>query len=197
MSAGYTYKLPPEEEKEERYDVESGRRRRGPYKLDTSGLPVGEYLPVFTPIAADLKKKTASVAVRAKVVEAYTNGAEATTIKVGKGSYLSSGMFIGNGSKGATVSSIDKSNPEYDILTISAQFGANLAVGDVLFEATAAGGTIPKVIANSALYNRTKVENGIVLVTLLMRAFEIEPDKLAIPYHAKDKANMPHFQFNE
>ena len=74
MAAGFTYNLTPEEVKEERYDVETGRRRRGPYKLDTTGLPIGEYLPSFTPIAADLKKKTATVCVRAKVVEAYTNG---------------------------------------------------------------------------------------------------------------------------
>lgn len=197
MAAGFTYNLTPEEVKEERYDVETGRRRRGPYKLDTTSLPIGEYLPSFTPIAADLKKKTATVCVRAKVVEAYTNGGEALTIKVAKGSLLASGMYIGNGSKGAQVSSIDKANASYDTVTIAAQFGANLSVGDVLFEATAVGGTTPKAVANSALYERAKIESGIVLVALLMRAFEIEPDKLVVPFHAKDKANMPHFQFNE
>ena len=57
MAAGFTYNLTPEEVNEERYDVETGRRRRGPYKLDTENLPVGEYLPSFTPIAADLVKK--------------------------------------------------------------------------------------------------------------------------------------------
>lgn len=196
MAAGFTYNLTPEDVKEERYDVETGRRRRGPYKLDTTGLPIGEYLPSFTPIAADLKKKTATVCVRAKVVEAYTDGAEALTIKVAKGSLLASGMYIGNGSKGAQVSSIDKTNASYDTVTIAAQFGANLSVGDVLFEATAVGGTTPKAVANSALYERAKIESGIVLVALLMRAFEIEPDKLAMPFSDIDKANMPHFQFN-
>ena len=42
-----------------------------------------------------------------------------------------------------------------------------------------------------------KVEDGIVLVALLMRAFEIEPTKLAMPFHTKDKEKMTHFQFNE
>lgn len=196
MAAGYVYKIEPEPSVEERYDVESGRRRIGPYKLVTTGLPVGEYLPSFTPIAADLKKKTATVCVRAKVVEAYTNGPEALTIKVAKGSLFASGMNIGNGSKGATISNIDKTNASYDTVTIAAQFGANLAVGDVLFEASAVGGTTPKATANSALYERHKIGEG-ELVTLLMKAFEIEPDKLAIPFHAKDKANMPYFQFNE
>lgn len=29
-----------------------------------------------------------------------------------------------------------------------------------------------------------------------MRAFEIEPTKLVMPFADIDKANMPHFQFN-
>ena len=196
MAAGFTYNLTPEEVKEERYDVETGRRRRGPYKLDTANLPVGEYLPSFTPIAADLKKKTAQVAIRVEVAEKFTTGSN-TTLKIKKKSFAYAGMHLGNGSNGATVNSIDKSDPNYDTLTLAADFGATLEVGTVLFEATAATGKTPKVTANSALYERAKIENGIVLVALLMRAFEIEPDKLVVPFHAKDKANMPHFQFNE
>ena len=196
MAAGFTYNFTPEEVKEERYDVETGRRRRGPYKLDTENLPVGEYLPSFTPIAADLKKKTAQVAIRVEVAEKFTTGSN-TTLKIKKKSFAYAGMHLGNGSNGATVNSIDKSDPNYDTLTLAADFGATLEVGTVLFEATAANGKTPKVTANSALYERAKIESGIVLVALLMRAFEIEPDKLVIPFHAKDKANMPHFQFNE
>ena len=196
MAAGFTYNLTPEEVKEERYDVETGRPRRGPYKLDTANLPVGEYLPSFTPIAADLVKKTAKVAIRVEVAEKFTTGSN-TTLKIKKKSFAYAGMHLGNGSNGATVNSIDKSDPNYDTLTLAADFGATLEVGTVLFEATAATGKTPKVTANSALYERAKIENGIVLVALLMRAFEIEPAKLAIPFHAKDKANMPYFQFNE
>lgn len=196
MAAGYVYKIEPEPSVEERYDVESGRRRIGPYKLDTANLPVGEYLPSFTPIAADLKKKTAQVAIRVEVAEKFTTGSN-TTLKIKKKSFAYAGMHLGNGSNGATVNSIDKSDPNYDTLTLAADFGATLEVGTVLFEATAATGKTPKVTANSALYERAKIENGIVLVALLMRAFEIEPAKLAIPFHAKDKANMPYFQFNE
>ena len=196
MAAGFTYNLTPEEVKEERYDVETGRRRRGPYKLDTTGLPIGEYLPSFTPIAADLVKKTAKVAIRVEVAEKFTTGSN-TRLKIKKKSFAYAGMHLGNGSNGAIVNSIDKSDPNYDTLTLAADFGATLEVGTVLFEATAATGKTPKVTANSALYERAKIENGIVLVALLMRAFEIEPAKLAIPFHAKDKANMPYFQFNE
>ena len=34
------------------------------------------------------------------------------------------------------------------------------------------------------------------MVSLLMRAFEIEPTKLVMPFADIDKANMPYFQFN-
>ena len=193
MAAGFTYNLTPEEVKEERYDVETGRRRRGPYKLDTANLPVGEYLPSFTPIAADLVQKTAKVAIRVEVAEKFTSG---TTLKVKKKSLAYVGMHIGDGAKGATVNGINKQNANYDELTLSKDLGAAVEAGSVLYEATDVNGTTPKVVANSALYERAKVEDGIVLVALLMRAYEIEPSKLAMPFSDVDKANMPHFQFN-
>ena len=83
MAAGFKYNLEPEVEQEERYDVETGRRRRGPYKLDTTNLVVGSYLPSFTPIAADLVKKTSQVAIRVEVYEKFTTGSN-TTLKIKK-----------------------------------------------------------------------------------------------------------------
>lgn len=196
MAAGFKYNIEPEPSIEERYDVSTGVRRRGPYKLDTTNLVAGSSLPSFTPIAADLVKKTAQVAIRVEVYEKYTSGSN-TTLKIKKNSLAYVGMHLGDGSHGATVNAIDKSDKAFDKLTLAADFGATLNVGTVLFEATAVGGTTPKVVANSALYERAKVEEGITLVALLMRAFEIEPTKLAMPFHAKDKENMKFFQFNE
>lgn len=192
--AGFKYNLPPKEEQEERYDVSTGLRRRGNYVLDVAGLAVGSYVPSFTPIAADLKAKTAKIVVNVLVKENV--GATDTKVKIAKGSYVVMGTILGNGTKGATVSAIDKSKAEYDELTLSAAMGA-LKSGDVLFEAKAADGTTPKNVANSALYETHKVADGINCVALLQRAFEIEPEKLVTPFSAKDKANLPHFQFNE
>lgn len=196
MSAGFKYNIEPEPSIEERYDVSTGIRRRGPYKLDTTNLVAGTYLPSFTPIAADLVKKTAQVAIRVEVYEKFTTGTN-TTMKIKKNSLAYVGMHIGDGSHGATINAIDKSDKAFDKLTLAADFGATLQAGVVLFEATAVNGTTPKVVANSALYERKLVENDIVLVALLMRAFEIEPAKLAMPFHAKDKEKLPYFQFNE
>lgn len=195
MSAGFKYNLTPEPSIEERYDVSTGIRRRGPYKLDTTNLTVGDNLPSFIPIAANLKNKKCYVVRNVKVTEAYVSGA--TSLKIKKGSYVYAGMHIGNGTKGATVSAINKSNASYDLLTIT-DFGANLAVGDVLFEATAVAGTTPKNVANSALYESRKVEDGINLIALLSAAREIEPNKLVVPFSAKDKEKLgSDFQFNE
>ena len=106
------------------------------------------------------------------------------------------GTILGNGTKGATITAIDKSKAEYDELTLDAAMGA-LKTEDVLFEAKAADGKEPKNVANSALYETHKVIEGINNVALLQRAFEIEPEKLVTPFSAKDKANLTHFQFNE
>ena len=195
MSAGFKYNIEPEPSIEERYDVSTGVRRRGPYKLDTANLVTGSFLPSFTPIAADLVKKTAQVAIRVEVYEKFTTGSN-TTLKIKKNSLAYVGMHLGNGSHGATINSIDKSNKEFDKLTLSADFGETLEAGTVLYEATAVSGTTPKVIANSALYGRVQVEEDIVIVALLMRAFEIEPTKLVMPFSDIAKAYMPHFQFN-
>lgn len=196
MSAGFKYNIEPEPSIEERYDVSTGVRRRGPYKLDTTNLVAGSFLPSFTPIAADLVKKTAQVAIRVEVYEKFTTGSN-TTLKIKKNSLAYVGMHIGDGTHGATINAIDKSDKAFDKLTLAADFGATVNAGTVLFEATAVNGTTPKVVANSALYERKQIDEGPVLVALLMRAFEIEPTKLAMPFHAKDKENLPHFQFNE
>ena len=193
--AGFKYNLPPKEEQEERYDVSTGLRRRGNYVLDVAGLPVGSYVPSFTPIAADRKAKTAKIVVNALVVEKAE--ASATKVKIAKGSYVQGGTVLGTGAKGATVQSIDKSNENYDELTLAAAFGAVVNAGNVLFEAKAADGKEPKNVANSALYETYKVTEGINSIALLQRAFEIEPEKLVTPFSEKDKANLPHFQFNE
>lgn len=205
MSAGFKYDLVPLVEQEERYDVQTGIRRRGPFKLDTQNLVVGSFLPVFTPICADLKNKFAYAVINVRVVEAYTTGAEAYTtgaealsIKVAKNSLAYVGMFVGSGTKGAEVAAIDKSNANYDVLTIKAAFGENIAKDTVLFNAVAVDGLKQKYVANSALFNRTKVEDGITLVSLLRTAAEIEPSKLAMPFSENDKANMKGwFEFNE
>lgn len=197
MAAGTHYNLPPEYKPEEFYRVESGVRKSGPWKLDITNLIEGSTLPVFTPVQADLKKRTVVPVRNVRVVEAYTTGESALSIKIAKNSLAYMGMFIGSGKKGAKVTAIDKSNKDYDVLTIEAAFGENIAKDAVLFESTAVGGAVKKNTANFVLFDEKKVESdGPVLVTLLMQAYEVKEPKLQLPIHEQDKEGLTsRFQF--
>lgn len=197
MAAGTHYDLKPDYKPEEFYRVETGVRKSGPWKLDIANLVVGSFLPVFTPVQADSVKRTLIPVRNVKVVEAYTTGADALSIKIAKESQAYVGMFIGSGKKGAKVVAIDKTNKGYDVLTIEAAFGENIAKDAVLFEATAVAGTVKKNTANFVLYDAKKVENdGAVLCTLLMQAYEVKERKLVLPIHELDKVGLTsRFQF--
>lgn len=197
MAAGTHYDLKPDYKPEEFYRVETGVRKSGPWKLDITNLVVGSFLPVFTPVQADLVKRTLIPVRNVKVVEAYTTGADALSIKIAKESLAYVGMFIGSGKKGAKVTAIDKSDKNYDLLTIEAAFGENIAKDAVLFEATAVAGTVKKNTANFVLYDAKKVESdGAVLCTLLMQAYEVKESKLVLPIHELDKVGLTsRFQF--
>lgn len=193
MAAGFKYDLTPNDELEERYAVLTGDKRIGPYKLITT-LESGTVLPSFAPIYADKVNKKAYPVINVKVAEAYVSGA--TVIKVEKNSLAYKGMILGSGKKGTTVSAIDNANADYDVLIIDGLAEAE-AVGTVLFEATAAGGTTQKYVANSALYGKATVGKD-DLLTLLRTAAEIEPTKLVIPFSDNDKAEMKGwFDFND
>ena len=197
MAAGTHYDVTPQYEPQEFYRVETGVRKSGPWKLDITNLLVGSFLPVFTPVQADLVKRTLVPVRNVKVVEAYTTEADALSIKIAKKSLAYVGMFIGSGKKGAKVTAIDKANKNYDVLTIEAALGETIAKDAVLFEATAVGGTAKKNTANFVLYDAKKVESdGVVLCTLLMQAYEVKESKLILPIHDLDKVGLTsRFQF--
>lgn len=194
MSAGFKYNLNAPDVVEELYDVQTGHRKRGAYKLDCTGLTNGSILPNLTPVSVDLKTRLCKVVKNVKVLEEVA--ADATTAKIAKNSLVEVNMILGTGTKGAKVTAIDKSNADFDLITLEAAFGEKVLVGAVLFEATAAGGTKPKNVANFLIYGHTKVEAGIVLIALLMQAYEIQEDKLTLPVSAKDKEALTcRFQF--
>lgn len=197
MAAGTHYNLTPDYQPQEFYRVDTGKRKSGPWKLDIANLVVGSFLPVFTPVQADLVKRTIVPVRNVKLVEKYTTGVDALSVKIAKNSLAYAGMFIGSGKKGAKVIAIDKANVNFDVLTIEAAFGEDIAKDAVLFEATAVGGTVKKNTANFVLYDTKKVEtDGAVLCTLLMQAYEIKESKLILPIHDLDKKGLTdRFQF--
>lgn len=195
MSSGFKYNIKDNATIEELCDVKTLQKKRGSYRLDKTGLNIGTTLPRFTPVCADTKTHTCVVVRNVKVAEDAT--ADATSIKVAKHSLAYAGMLLGTGSKGAKITAIDTSDPTVDVLTLEAAFGAKLSAGDVLFEASAAGGTTPKNTANFVVYETTKIDEGIVLVALTMQAYEIQEDKLVLPISKKDKEGLTaRFQFD-
>lgn len=168
---------------------ETAYRYSGGFNLDLSNLEGQKHLPPMTPLALDFKTRKAKAVINVQVVEAYSNGNESLTIKVKKNSLAYVGMFIGNGSKGAKVTAIDKSNANYDTLTIESAFGANITKGTTLFEAAAVDGKNAKSKAIALNYAWTKVEAG-ATVTALGRIYEINESKLIVPISQVDKDNL-------
>jgi len=192
MAAGFKYNLSQKEVKEERYDVQTGIRRRGAFCLDTTNLATGTSIPAFAPLYCDLVNKHAYLVCNISV---YADASSATEIKVKKGTVAYIGEKISDGTNTAAVTAIDTSNSDYDVLTVDTAL--TLIAGDVLFEYDSNAST-PKYTANSALYGHWKVTAGDNLVTALRRAAEIEPDKLVIPFSTVDrKALGERFEFND
>lgn len=190
MPAGFKFNLTPiEGVMPEMCRFETVYRLSGGFNLDIANLAGISAIPPLTPIAVDFATRKAVAIINATVAEAIAAGA--TSLKVKKGSLIYKGMHLGNGSNGGTVSAIDKSNAEYDVVTFNGTPTLAASEGDVLFEATAAGGTKVKATANFLNYAWTKVEEG-ATVTAIGQAYEIRPSKLIAPISEKDKETLGH-----
>ena len=187
MPAGVSYNLNAEPVIEELCRFETVFRHSGGFNLYDSSLPEGYLIPVLAPIAVDFTTRKVKVVKNATIVEAAN--ATATQYKIAKSSLVGVGMFLGTGAKGAQVTAVDKTNADYDLVTVGATIGAAVTVGQVLFEATSVGGTTPANVANKLNYARTKVEPG-ATITAVGRAYEIIESKLKLPISDKDKASL-------
>lgn len=187
MPAGLKYDLQGQAVERELCNQKTIYRLAGGFNLVDENVPDGAYIPHLAPLAIDFATRTAKVVKNVKIYEAATN--TATEYKVYKDSLVYVGMFLGTGTKGGEIAAIDKTNAEYDVITVAATIGAALKVGDVLFEAGAVGGTTSKNTANFLNYARVKKEAG-ATVTAVGRAFEIQEAKLYTPISAKDKVAL-------
>lgn len=186
MAAGMKYDLNPMPVNEEAARFETCYRLAGGFNLDDDKLVQGSTLPSLAPIYVDFATRKVKAVKNVEVVVAFTSGD--TSLKVKKNSLAYAGMHVGNGTKGATISAIDKSHVDYDNLTISA-LEAALSVGSVLFESGAEGGTTQKNKANFLNYAATKVEAG-ATVTAIGQLYEINKSKLQVPISEKDVASL-------
>lgn len=184
MPAGFHYDLNPGDVLKELCRFDTVYRLSGGFNFEDANVPTGTTLMPLTPLHVDLTTRKASAVKNVKVVEKVTTG---TKIKIAKGSLAYKGMHLGDGTNGATVSSISTANANYDELTMSAALAAE--AGAILFEAAAADGTTPKATANFLNYAVTKVEPG-ATVTAIGRAYEVQESKLYVPISDKDKETL-------
>lgn len=188
MPAGFKFNLNPiEGTMPEMCRFDTVYRLSGGFNLDITNLGGISEIPPLTPLVVDFETRKAVAVINVTVAEAITAGS--TSLKVKKGSLAQKGMHLGNGSNGGTIASVDKSNAEYDLITLSSTPTLVAAAGDVLFESTAAGGTKVKASANYLNYAWTKVEEG-ATVTAIGQAYEIRPTKLLAPISEEDKKTL-------
>ncbi len=184
MAAGFKYDMKGEAVDRELWQQDTTYRLSGGFNLVDADINDGTAIPSLAPLSVDFKTREAKVVKNVKAIENISG----TSLKVSKGSLVKTGMHIGNGTNGATISAIDKTNAAYDTLTLSATI-SGVKAGDVLFEATAVGGKTPKNTANFLNYARVKMEAG-ATVTAVGQAYEIKTEKLYLPVSEQDKEGL-------
>lgn len=99
----------------------------------SQSIPVGDVIPRGALVCADFDTMTATIVKVGRVV----NGGTTTKPRVTKNNHFYAGdtvMKIGKKDDAVTVKSVDRSNPDYDVVEFSAAL-ATLAKGDYLVEA--------------------------------------------------------------
>ena len=117
MPAGFKYDLNPMDMLKELCRFDTVYRLSGGFNFEDANVPSGTMLMPLAPLYVDFKTRKAVAVKNVKVIEKVTTG---TKIKIAKGSLAYVGMHLGDGTNGATVSSISTSNANYDELTMSA-----------------------------------------------------------------------------
>lgn len=99
----------------------------------SQSIPVGDVIPRGALVCADFDTMTATIVKVGRVVD----GGTTTKPRVTKNNHFYAGdtvMKIGKKDAAVTVKSVDRSNPDYDVVEFSAAL-ASLAKGDYLVEA--------------------------------------------------------------
>lgn len=99
----------------------------------SQSIPVGDVIPRGALVCADFDTMTATIVKVGRVVD----GGTTTKPRVTKNNHFYAGdtvMKIGKKDAAVTVKSVDRSNPDYDVVVFSAAL-ATLAKGDYLVEA--------------------------------------------------------------
>ena len=139
-------------------------------------LSVGDVVRRGTLLAIDYNDLKAAIVKSALVVKGGTN----KNPRVSKNSYIAVNDVLtknGDGSSVVTVTAIDKTNTEYDVLTLSESY-TGLTEGDVLVESEQAseGKAVAKYTPNAFVASDLKVTNlGIPTIDAAYEGFLLYP----------------------
>ena len=190
MAAGVVYSGNAFDVERELYQTKTGYRLSGgfiPANGEIETLSAKAELPTLCPIQLDFNARSFKVVRNIKVYAAAASGA--TTVKIEKGSSAKVGdKFYLSESEYITISAIDKTNVDYDSLTVGALTAA-IAAATVLITTDTVTSYNTHAVANSLLYTKKKIESG-MSVTALGQAYEIDEANLYIPLRAEDKAGL-------
>lgn len=121
--------------------------------LATAGIPEGVDVPQGTLLDVNLETREASIVKNALVVAGGTTSAP----RVAKGHFFKAGDFVFVTGDAVAVSSVDTTNADYDVLTLSGACTGATA-GNYLEQAKASGASpelahIPNLISSEWLYD--------------------------------------------
>ena len=142
---------------------------QGGFILDATGLTTGATIKAGTPVGFDENTRKVLV-IKTAVLQANVT-ITATDLPVLKGSLYIVGDNIGatKGSKSYGITAIDKTNANYDVLTIGTTLGAALTAGTALFQTLATGATAADFITtpDGLTYEGFDVENNVSVAVVI------------------------------
>lgn len=163
---------------------------QGGFTVDDAGFVAGDTIPGGTPIYVDEQTRKATIARVAVLTEAATN--VATQLKVKKGSLLKVTASVKAKTAAAqAITAIDKTNADYDLVTVGTTLGIALAIGDALFVDNAAY-TNPKGLSYEDV---TIGGNGIASVSCAVRGTVYA--RRIVPVPQTIRALLPLIYFSE
>jgi len=137
---------------------------QGGFTLNDSAFAAGESIPAGAAIGFDESTRIAKVA---KMAVVYENAANNVTVyKVKKGHLLKVGQNVKTGAGTAyAITAIDKTNANYDTITVGTTLGIAVVVGDAIFVSDAGYSGV-----KGLLYQDAEVDaNGIASVSVVLR----------------------------
>lgn len=169
----------------------------GGFKLVTTGLPADQLVSVGTPISCNEETRQAIVLKSAVLASNVTDTAIEYPVK--KGHFLVVGEYLGASEDGAayTITQIDSTNAEYDIITLETTLGVAMSEGEILFKSSAVGASSAKLhaIPTGLLWETVKIEDNVTVSSLIRGT--VYAKRIANGVHSAVRKALPLIVFSE